>query len=129
MGALVHLPTAAPSRVRQPEYHRRWRLIREGRQAGTVHRLPSAHYQSPEDRRAAAEAEERRELYAEGGIVRNAPTMLAAAVLLALDPQVQAAAIDRLDLLDRAIGGPSTRAALTYAKAMLEANAGAGART
>lgn len=121
MGSVVTLPSAAGARVRQPEYHRRWKLIREGSRAGNIFKLPCQHYQAPALRREAVEREEKAALYAEGGIARNAPTLLLGALLTALEPQEQQTVLDRLQLMSSAIQGPAPMAALTYAKSILKA--------
>lgn len=117
---VIALPTAAPAKVRQPEYHARWRARRHGARAGSVASFPG-QYLSPETRRAVAEAQaktaERDAIYAAGNLYRNGPFLLLSALWAAAPDSQRQHALDLLTVAN-ATADPHAVAALTYAKAL-----------
>jgi len=119
MGEVLQLPTAPAQHVKQPQgRNQRARAIAAAQAAG-VYALAPTTFRAPWLRRQDAEDAERQQLFAEGGIVRSGPTMLAAAALLALTPKQQRNALARLHLLASDHDAPACRAALVYAQRIL----------
>lgn len=117
---VIALPTAAPARVRQPEYQARYRALRKSRRAGSVAHFPG-QYVSPESRRAMAEAHaekaERAAIYADGNLCRNGPLMLLSALWMAAPERQRKHALGFLRIAG-ALADPSAKAALAYALAL-----------
>lgn len=117
MGAVVTLPTAAARPVRQRHSYgtlpaaRRRELKASGRLADHP-----AFYRSPEVRERSARVER----YADAGLTRSAPAILAGLVLSILTPEQQSLAMARLTLLADGHGGDDgLLAALEYARQVI----------
>lgn len=117
---VIALPTAAPAKVRQPEYHARYRARRQCFRDGSVAYFPG-QYLSPETRRAVAEAQaetaELAAIYADGNLYRNGPLLLLSALWAAAPDSQRQHALDILTVAN-ATADPHAVAALTYAKAL-----------
>jgi len=108
MGDVHTLPTAAPRRVKNPTkglLAARWVAVRDGK----LVRHP-ADYQPPWQR----EEEAQRARLAAAGIVRNAPTLILAAVLLSISEDARKGALSKLKLLAERDDGPDAAAALEW---------------
>lgn len=109
MGAIVPLPTAATRKVRQRAYHQLpVRMRREAVRTGKLVRAPI------ERRREPTPEELRWARWGEAGIVRNAPTMIAATVLLGLPEKDRREALGRLAMLAERMDDPAARAAFEW---------------
>lgn len=112
MGAVVPLPSAAPTKVRQrsfPSLPARTR--RELCDGGKVARLPVGHWRPPVARTADAERAARMALYEAGGIKRSAMYVILSGVVLSLTPEQRVQVRRLIDSLAEYQADDVTRAA------------------